>query len=343
MKAGTDSAGFLFYSVNSSFYLTSGKNFSLPRITFAFMRKKHAMLAALTCCSFYASAQLRWHPSAPHNTGLPESVRVYETTDSLDGKPFRAFYLEADLKNKQLDFFTRVGNGKRYTPAQYAEMEGANTLAVINTTFFSFADNSNLNIVMHEGKVLADNPKGHYLKRSKTDSVMVYPTRGAFGISKKRKADVAWVYNVGSKHTPYAYTLPNTDTTEPGKRNAHRWKMKEAIGGGPVLLKDGEAFITSKEENRAGGLEAMHPRTAIGYTKNGKLIILVVEGRNKGVAEGANFVQMAQIFKELGCDEALNLDGGGSSCLWVNNMNTIKTSDKEGQRPVPAVFIIKKK
>ncbi len=300
-------------------------------------------MAALFCTAS-SQAQLRWHLSQ-HNNTLPKSVRVYETTDSLDGKPFRAFYLTADLKDSNLDFVTRVGNGKRYTPSQYAEQEGPKTLAVINTTFFSFADNSNLNIVMHDGKVLAPNPKGYYQKRSKTDSVLVYPTRGAFGISKRGKPDVAWVYNVGKEQQPYAYDLPNTEAREPGKYSpagAHAWKMDEAIGGGPVLLKDGKPFITAKEEDRAGGLEAMHPRTAIGYTKKGKLIILVVEGRNKGVAEGANFPQMAKIFRDLGCEEALNLDGGGSSCLWVNGTNTIKVSDGM-QRPVPAVFIIRKK
>ncbi|MFN9783889.1 MAG: phosphodiester glycosidase family protein, partial [Sphingobacteriales bacterium] len=38
--------------------------------------------------------------------------------------------------------------------------------------------------------------------------------------------------------------------------------------------------------------------------------------------------------------EALNLDGGGSSCLLVNGRETIKPSDKTGQRPVPAVLLI---
>jgi exopolysaccharide biosynthesis protein len=49
----------------------------------------------------------------------------------------------------------------------------------------------------------------------------------------------------------------------------------------------------------------------------------------------------AQIFKDLGCMEALNLDGGGSSCLLINGKETIKVSDKT-QRPVPAVFLINK-
>ena len=121
--------------------------------------------------------------------------------------------------------------------------------------------------------------------------------------------------------------------------------MKTAVGGGPVLLQNGEIEITNNEELKFAGkaIEDKHPRTAMGYTKDNKLIILVIEGRNPGKAEGATLTQEAQIFKDLGCWEALNLDGGGSSCMLVNGKETIKISDAAGQRPVPAVFIIKKK
>jgi exopolysaccharide biosynthesis protein len=84
-----------------------------------------------------------------------------------------------------------------------------------------------------------------------------------------------------------------------------------------------------------------HPRTAMGYTDNGELIILVVQGRFPGLAEGVTLGQEAQILKELGCFEALNLDGGGSSCLLINGKETITPCDKTGQRPVPAVFLVR--
>jgi exopolysaccharide biosynthesis protein len=120
--------------------------------------------------------------------------------------------------------------------------------------------------------------------------------------------------------------------------------MQAAVGGGPVLLQGGEIRITNNEELKFGGkaISDKHPRTGMGYTKDNKLIILVVEGRNKGVAEGATLTQEAQLFKQLNCLEALNLDGGGSSCMLVNGKETIKISDAS-QRPVPAVFIIKQK
>jgi exopolysaccharide biosynthesis protein len=79
----------------------------------------------------------------------------------------------------------------------------------------------------------------------------------------------------------------------------------------------------------------------VGYTAKGELILFVCEGRFKGRADGLTLPEMATIMRQIGCVEALNLDGGGSSCLLINGKETIKPSDKEGQRPVPAVFMIR--
>lgn len=110
-----------------------------------------------------------------------------------------------------------------------------------------------------------------------------------------------------------------------------------------MLVQNGAPCITNNEEAMFAGkaVNDRHPRTAAGFTAEGKLVILVVEGRNKGVAEGASLIHLAEILVSLGCVEALNLDGGGSSCMLVNGMETIRPSDKEGQRKVPAVLIIR--
>jgi exopolysaccharide biosynthesis protein len=67
------------------------------------------------------------------------------------------------------------------------------------------------------------------------------------------------------------------------------------------LLQNGKIFITNEEEMMFTGkaINDKHPRTAMGYTKDGKLIILMVEGRNT-VAHGATLEQEAQILKDLG-------------------------------------------
>ncbi|HEX2607236.1 MAG TPA: phosphodiester glycosidase family protein, partial [Flavisolibacter sp.] len=122
----------------------------------------------------------------------------------------------------------------------------------------------------------------------------------------------------------------------------HHWKVRTAIGGGPVLLSGGEVKITNNEELKFSGkaIQDKHPRTAIGYTADNRVVILVIEGRNPE-ASGATLEQEAYLLKKLGCVEGLNLDGGGSSCLLINGKETIKPSDKEGQRAVPAVFMIR--
>jgi exopolysaccharide biosynthesis protein len=127
------------------------------------------------------------------------------------------------------------------------------------------------------------------------------------------------------------------------KGDFKKWKIKTAIGGGPVLLQDGDIKITNNEELKFAGKAILdkHPRTAVGYTANNQLIVFVCEGRFPGRADGLTLTQMAGLLKEIGCVEALNLDGGGSSCLLINGKETIKPSDKEGQRPVPAVFMIR--
>lgn len=296
---------------------------------------------------------------------LPPSVHVYKSTDPLEGKPSIAYYVEADLKDKKLDFTVDTTHKRRLTPSQFYE-KNDKPLLVVNSTFFSFATNQNLNVVIKSKKLVAYNI--HTVPgRGKDTFTYRHSFSSAIGISKRREADIAWLFTDSLANMPFAIQCPaqpfrdssfNLSKKEafnhkyPGE-GTHKyfslvfkkWKMQTAVGGGPVLLQNGEIKITNNEELKFTGkaIDDKHPRTAMGYTKDNKLIILVIEGRNPGKAEGATLTQEAQIFKDLGCWEALNLDGGGSSCLLVNGKETIKVSDASGQRPVPAVFIIKRK
>jgi len=299
----------------------------------------------------YSFAQLHWNKVDSLYQPLPEGVHVFSTNDSLNGKPNKAFYLIAPLKNKQLDFTTQVGNGKRYTPSQYYEQEGQ-PLLVVNGTFFEFVHNSNLNLVVKDAKLLAYN-KTSIAGKGKDTLTYKHPLASAIGINAKRIPDVAWTYTDTSMKFPLAVQLPVPFMKDsfpefiknrlPKDKLFKKWKMQTAIGGGPVLVQHGVSQITNNEEIKFSGkaLFDKHPRTAMGYTKNGELIVMVVEGRFPGKAEGADLKQLSEMLVHVGCVEALNLDGGGSSCMLVNGKQTITPSDKEGQRPVPAVFIIK--
>ncbi len=294
----------------------------------------------------FCLAQLSWVNVDSLFSPLPASAHVYKTTDNIDGKPNIAFYVVADLKDMQLNFTTDTTFKRRFTPQQFFE-KNKQPLVVVNGTFFDFASNKNLNVVVKDGKMVSYNIHSIALK-GKDSLLYLHTFRSAIGINKKREADVAWLFTDSSKKHAYGSQLPILRSTDSKQSITSRmsdfpkWKMKTAIGGGPVLIQKGKVYITNYDESMFTGkaIDDKHPRTAMGYTKDNKLIILVVQGRFPGIAEGASLNHLAKILLDIGCVEALNLDGGGSSCLLINGKETIKPSDKEGQRPVPAVFII---
>ena len=301
-----------------------------------------------------AQAQMKWKNVDADFGPLPKGFHVFNSTDSLDGKPFRAFYAIADISNKTLQFSTDTTFKRRLTPAGFYNKNNS-PLLVVNTTFFSFATHQNLNLVIKDGKMVGFNV--HSLNGKGKDTLSYrHAFNGAIGISKKRKADIAWVYSDStSKHPLAAQKVPafykdsvNDIQLKTLKKkytgiDFKKWKMHTAVAGGPVLLQNGEVKISNNEELKFGGkaINDKHPRTLMGYTRNNKLIVMVVEGRRAGVADGVTLVQAAQLLKDLGCVEALNLDGGGSSCMLINGKETIYPSDKGQQRAVPAVFVIK--
>jgi exopolysaccharide biosynthesis protein len=306
------------------------------------------LLVLQPACS---SAQMHWRMVDSTYGPLPSSVHVYRSPDSLGGLPFIAYYVSARLKDRRLQFTAQTGLGSRFTPSQYYQLEQF-PLLVVNCTFFSLTTGENFNLVVRDGRLIAYNVAA--LKGTGDDSVLYYyPTRGAIGIDRKRQADVAWTFTDTSRRWPYAFeempVVAKGKDTVPSIYDLHNiewkwWKMRTAVGGGPVLIHDGRIRITNKEEQLfPDPKNDYHPRTAMGYTRDGQLIILAIQGRTPGIAAGATLEQEARILLSLGCYEALNLDGGGSSCLLINGKETIRPSDKEGERPVPAVFLIKVK
>ena len=295
-------------------------------------------------------AQLHWQKADSLFGPLPASLHVFKTNELLNGSPFIAYYVSAKLKDKNLLFATQVTSGDPYTPDQYYQLE-KEPLLIVNCSFFSFETGQNLSAIIRNGKMLAYNVPS--LKGMGPDSMLYYyPTRSAIGINRKRHADVAWIFNSSIYRRPYAFQ--NAPVIAKGKLvlpsifelndiDWKWWEMRTAVGGGPTLIHDGKIWITSREEQMFVNEEnEKHPRTAMGYTKDDRLIILVIQGRSPGLAEGASLKEEAEILRDLDCYEALNLAGGGSSCMLINGRETIKPSDKTGQQPIPAVFMIKR-
>jgi hypothetical protein len=123
-------------------------------------------------------------------------------------------------------------------------------------------------------------------------------------------------------------------------------EIQTAVSAGPILLENGhdlpdhsfepfdakEQFLPAKwRENRTvqAGIvptrfphdvdKSRAPRTLLGLTDDNKFILTVIDGRDVGHSPGATLKEAAGIAKVLGCTHALNLDGGGSSVLYIDN------------------------
>ncbi|MEO6595463.1 MAG: phosphodiester glycosidase family protein [Planctomycetota bacterium] len=133
------------------------------------------------------------------------------------------------------------------------------------------------------------------------------------------------------------------------QRPAGDWpQMPFALGAGPMLLHGGKV-VDHGERQRA----IRHPRSALGTTADARVLCVTVDGRTDK-AVGMSFEELATLLVALGCNEALNLDGGGSTTLWVAGLGVCnfpcdnKRYDHDGERTVanavllhaPAVVVV---
>lgn len=275
---------------------------------------------------------------------LPVYLKVYKSPAVLRGKNAVAYIAVVDTE-KETEFLILGNTSGSKTPAQFYDTETMKPAVIMNAGYFW--DGNTVSMLCREGEILA--PAQPVWQSDLT----FYPTRGAFGIGNDGVYDVNWVYTVGDQI--YAYPGPaqndekETPLREPSAdfpKGGRVWNVRHAIGGGPVLIKADVYQNTYSQElfGDASGIGALanHPRSAIGITKDQKLIFFVCEGRNMtpGVS-GLTLEDVACILKDLGCVEALNLDGGGSSCMLINGKETIKPSSNGVQRAVVTAIAVR--
>jgi hypothetical protein len=109
------------------------------------------------------------------------------------------------------------------------------------------------------------------------------------------------------------------------------------ISGGPYLIKDGEIYIDVTEQ-KLRAITGKNPRTAIGYTANNEFIMVTVDGREQS-SVGMTLGELARMMKNFGCINAMNLDGGGSSVMYVNG-NIVNNPAQKGGIPISNALTI---
>ena len=111
--------------------------------------------------------------------------------------------------------------------------------------------------------------------------------------------------------------------------------FRHIIGGGPLLLRDKTASSTEAYE-REGFDQAFHsfwhPRTAIGKKADGTLLFVTITAAEAGVRRGVMLPRLAELFLEWGATDALNLDGGNSSMLVIQD-KVVSVKPKDSTKP----------
>ena len=116
--------------------------------------------------------------------------------------------------------------------------------------------------------------------------------------------------------------------------------VAKAVGGGPVLVRDGAVVFRSFESFSSSQLLPRNPRTAIGQLADGRILLVVTDGRQPGYSVGMTNFELAQTMRRLGAVRASSLDTGGSSTLAFEGKLLNRPSDRGGERAVASSLML---
>ena len=115
----------------------------------------------------------------------------------------------------------------------------------------------------------------------------------------------------------------------------------DIIGGAGLLVRAGD-FVNDwmSEQFTPGFAETRHPRTMIGVAADGAIWLVTVDGRQPKLSSGMSLTEMQSLARHLRLVDALNLDGGGSTTMWVTGTIVNSPSDAAGPRPVSDAVLV---
>jgi exopolysaccharide biosynthesis protein len=195
-----------------------------------------------------------------------------------------------------------------------------NALAALNGTFFDIANGGSVDYIRSDGVLINENRLGKSGKRAAHQESALVFNNGKLKIAK-------WNGSPDWEESLIA---------------------EDVMVSGPLLILNQtiEKLDTANTFNKT-----RHPRTAVAITKNKRVLLITVDGRNENSA-GMSLFELTKLMRWLHASDAINLDGGGSTTLWINNYKDSgvvnfptdnKKWDHEGERKVANVVLLKKK
>jgi exopolysaccharide biosynthesis protein len=197
------------------------------------------------------------------------------------------------------------------------QASSSDAMAALNAGFFNVKDGGSATYIKTSGSIVDSDTAKKWLKNINMTGAVMINTIGHVSINQAMPN--AWY----DTHTEFPDVLVT----------------------GPLLLKDRKKVSL----NRTSLVITKHPRSCIGVLNNHKIILVAIDGRTAD-AQGMTLFKLTDLMISLRCKDAVNLDGGGSTTMWINGkpFNGVvnmpcdnKKFDHEGERAVSDIFIIK--
>ncbi|RZK50608.1 MAG: phosphodiester glycosidase family protein [Pedobacter sp.] len=287
--------------------------------------KKFLVIAISTLFAFLAKAQntdsitlvkAKWNTQKIASKTYLKQVH-FKDKNLFDANQFLA-YVEIKRKGKAPHLMLRNEVKTKKTTSEFGKETGA--LVALNGTFFDIANGGSVDFIKIDGQIAQENKLSANGGRSQHQkSALTIDKKGNLTI-QKWNGEAQWEQGLAD---------PNV------------------MVSGPLLRLQNQ----NEELDKSAFTQNRHPRTAVGVKQNGNIILFVVDGRHANSA-GMTLPELQKTLTWLGCKEILNLDGGGSTTLWVqgfpdngviNHPADNKNWDHAGERKVANVLLIKKR
>lgn len=269
----------------------------------------------------------------PEPEGYPKGITVTENSYlHTDGKSTRYILATMDFKANPGLRFNTIKNTPKRTPSEVYRNFNSNlgTPYIISNAGY-FAGSTSMSLIISNGFCDVTAPRGINWPNDENYKQTIYPVRAAFGQMKDGSFEIEWTFccdPTSRRHYAFPSPLDNNEKTQefmaeppttetPG---AELWEPQHAIGGGPMLVSEGKDVSTESywgECFDSGGTAAFSrvPRTGIGITDDGKVLLIICDGRGMLGSPGMTLKELSETFIRHGAAKAMNLDGGGSSAI----------------------------
>jgi exopolysaccharide biosynthesis protein len=237
----------------------------------------------------------------------------YSHTFINDTVPQNINMLIISLRKREL--FISYDHTKNIPLSTQAEKAGA--MAAVNAGFFNMRDGGSVTYIKTGGVILETDTAKQWRRNINMSGAVLIDTNGLVFIDRARTN--SWY----DSHTEYSGVLVS----------------------GPLLLLVGDKLPLPSTPLVVNS----HPRTAIGIKGRNKVVLLTVDGRAKQAA-GMTLYMLADLMVSLRCSDAVNLDGGGSTAMWINGKSykgivsmpsDNRSFDHGGERAVSDILIVK--